>query len=73
MLVLEPENRHDNRAIAAHVRGEIIGYIPRDSWLKSALIDERKPFTAALKRIAEGERGVRGVTLEITIGTGQQL
>jgi hypothetical protein len=66
-LLHTPDNPHDSRAVAAivHNRG-VIGHVPRDSWLTSAIIDERKIVVGTIAQIA-GPPGRLGVVLEVTI------
>ncbi|MGX7926488.1 HIRAN domain-containing protein [Tsuneonella sp. HG094] len=67
----EPDNPHDPRAIAVRDgEGQTIGYIPRDSWLTGAIIDEGKGSRALVERIDGGDRGrpSLGVVLAVELG-----
>ena len=71
-LLHEPENPYDDRAIAVVAAftgepGETIGYLPRDSWIADALLDENKGCRAKIKRLSRGQDGITGVTLEIIL------
>lgn len=71
-LLHEPDNPHDDRAIAVVAAytgepGETIGYLPRDSWLGEALLDEGKGFRAQIKRLSRGDDGITGVVIEIVL------
>lgn len=63
----EPDNPYDDRAIAvATSGGDTIGYLPRDFWLRDALLDEGKPCTAKVLRLAKDGR-TTGVVIEVTL------
>lgn len=68
VLMHEPDNPYDERAIAATCHGDTIGYLPRDSWLADALLDEEKGCSATIKRLRRGGEGIAGVTLEVRLG-----
>lgn len=67
VLVHEPDNPYDERAIAATCHGDTIGYLPRDCWLTAALLDEVKGCSAKVKRLPRGAEGITGVTLEVRL------
>lgn len=63
----EPANPYDKRAIAvAASDGDTIGYLPRDLWLRDAVLKEGKPVTARVMRLAKGAK-VTGVTIEVAL------
>ncbi len=64
VLLHEPDNPYDDRAIAVVCHGDTIGYLPRDCWLARALIDEGKPVSARVARLSNDEQGIIGVTIE---------
>lgn len=64
----EPDNPYDDRAIAVSCHGDTIGYLPRDSWLTEALLDEGKGCSAHVSRLGRGAKGLTGVTLEVQLG-----
>jgi hypothetical protein len=67
MLWHEPGNPYDDRAVAvAMMDGSTIGYLARDHWLRDVLLDEDKPFTAWVLRLAK-EGSATGVVLEVTL------
>lgn len=63
----EQDNPYDDRAIAATCHGDTIGYLPRDSWLTEALLDEGKGCNARVSRLSRGTKGLTGVTLEVQL------
>lgn len=66
-LVAEPENKFDPRAIRVDSSdGETVGYIPRDSWLTQAIIDQGVDCFAVVKEVT-GERK-RGVVITVWLG-----
>ncbi len=67
VLLHEPDNPYDERAIAATCHGDTIGYVPRDSWLTAALLDEEKGYSATIKRLQHGSEAITGVTLEVRL------
>lgn len=72
-LLHEPDNPYDERAIAVVAAytgepGETIGYLPRDSWLSDALLDEDQGCHATIKRLPRGQDGITGVTIEVALG-----
>lgn len=64
-LVHEPKNRFDKRAIkAVNLAGETVGYIERDSWVTSAILDQQVDAHARVKHIIGGGRGqMKGVVI----------
>lgn len=68
-LVHEPDNPYDDRAIRVdNHRGQTIGYLPRGSWLTSALIDQGKAVTAVVGFVGREETtGNFGVSLDVTL------
>lgn len=71
LLRPEPDNPHDPRAVAVtDGDGATIGYLPREHWLKAALLDEGKAVqatVAALNPDGEG-RIATGVVIEVVLG-----
>ena len=66
-LLHEPSNPYDSRAIAvAASNGDTIGYIPRDFWLRDALLDEAKPCSARVLNLSKGPKAT-GVTIEVAL------
>lgn len=64
----EPDNPFDPDAILlTNARGEKIGYIPRDSFLKDVVHDEGRGFTALVARKRRRDDGETGVILEVEI------
>lgn len=65
----EPLNPYDSNAIAAFgPRGQHVGYIPRDSWLTRAMLEEEKSVTASVATIGAGGSGNLGVVLDVVLG-----
>lgn len=70
-VLMELDNPYDELAIAvASVRGETIGYIARDSWLRDAVHGEGKGCRATIKSIERGESGHLGVVIEAQLCEG---
>jgi hypothetical protein len=64
----EPDNPYDELALRVdNDRGEIIGYIAKDSWLRGAIHDEGKGCVATIKSIGTGSEGLLGVVLDVTL------
>lgn len=71
----EPHNAHDARAIAVRVpgkteAGEIVGYLPRDSWLTRVILDEEGHWVRGFVQEITGaatEKPYRGVVLRIAL------
>jgi hypothetical protein len=64
----EPDNPHDPRALrCTDVTGATIGYIERDSWLATAIIDRKTAIRAEIEAIIGGKPGKpsRGVVLTV--------
>lgn len=66
MLLAEPHNAHDPRAIGAWARGQQLGYLPRDGWLTRAMLDEGKAPTASIESIEQAAAGKRGVVVTVS-------
>ena len=68
LLVPEPDNPHDPRAIACRDgNGATIGYIPRDHWLTAAILDEGKGARAVVKTIHGGDGGRPSLGVVLTV------
>ncbi|HMO74553.1 MAG TPA: HIRAN domain-containing protein [Sphingopyxis sp.] len=62
-LLREPDNPFDADAIVAvDGAGRTLGYVPRDNWLRRALVDEGRGAAAT---VAESELG--GLALSVTL------
>ena len=60
VIVREPDNPFDSDALCVRTPGdETIGYVPRDSWLRSALVHEGKGCEAWIDYIGGRPKGVR--------------
>lgn len=71
LLLHEPDNPHDDDAVAAVCHGDTIGYIGRGSWLRRALLDESKGCRARIQSINRGLDNM-GVSLSIELA-GQPI
>jgi hypothetical protein len=73
-LVIEAGNPHDPKAVAvvSH-RGETIGYIGRDSFVRSAIHTQGKWPTARIKSISSGGKGQLGVVLNVDLNGDEEL
>lgn len=73
-LVLESGNPHDEKAIAVvSSRGETIGYIGRDSFVRSAVHTQGKWPTASIKSISAGAKGQLGVVINVDLEGDDEL
>jgi hypothetical protein len=73
-LVPEPSNRHDGRAIMAkNARGELIGYLPRESWLHRVILDERQEMSASIRVVEDRGEGFLQVVLYVVVGSPEDL
>ena len=64
----EPNNPYDDEAIAvARDDGATLGYIPSDSWLRRALLDEGKGCTATVQTVGQGKRGFVEIELAVVL------
>lgn len=73
-LVIEAGNPHDPKAIAVvSRRGETIGYIGRDSFVRSAIHTQGKWPTARIKSISAGAKGQLGVVLNVDLDGDEEL
>lgn len=67
-IMHEPTNRYDARALrVSRLDGQTIGYIPKDSWVHRAVLDERKVAFAVIKSVATGSSGNLGVVLSVSL------
>lgn len=70
-LLHEPDNPYDDGAIAAvSIRGETLGYVPRDCWLRDALLAEGKGCTATIDYIGsdpDDRKRTLGVRLAVKL------
>lgn len=67
----EPSNKYDRRAImVTSSNGELIGYLPRESWLHRVMLDEGQQVSARIKAI---DGSPRGVVLDLVLGTPEEL
>lgn len=67
-LMLEPDNPYDGGAIAViSKRGETIGYLGRDNWLRGPLLEEGKGCTASIAKLLPGDKAIVGVVLEAAV------
>ncbi len=71
-IVHETGNPYDADALAVYggAKGEggKIGYVPKDSWLRRAIIDEHKPVTAELIEVSRSDRGYNVAIIAAVIG-----
>lgn len=67
-VLAEWGNPYDVDAVAVADRdGRTLGYLPRDNWLRGALLQEKKGCRAAIHKIAKGNKGVAGVVLVVRL------
>jgi hypothetical protein len=64
----EPDNPYDELALRAeNGAGEVIGYIPRTSWLRDAVFGSGRGCAATVREIMEGPDGMLGVVINVTL------
>ncbi len=73
ILQHEPDNKFDPRAIRATALGETIGYVARDSWLHSAMLDQRQEVFARVVEVTGAGRKSRGVVLAVWTGVDAEV
>lgn len=67
-LLRENGNPHDADAlVVVDGDGQTLGYVPRDSWLRGALLDEGRGGRATIETISDGADGVAGVTIAVML------
>ncbi len=68
ILVREPDNPHDDRAVRVEWQGHMIGYVPRRENADVArFMDRGQTLTARISRLAEGRDPWARVRFEILI------
>lgn len=75
-LEREPDNPHDPAAIrVVDCDDNVLGYIPRDHWLKRAMIEEGRECPAKIKEIHGGDRGrpSRGIVLDVEVPSAREM
>lgn len=65
----EHDNPYDSRALRVENNiGDILGYIPKGSWLQRAVHDDGLGLAATIKSISDGNgSGMFGVVLDVTL------
>ena len=65
----EADNEYDHEALAVRCRGRLIGYLPRDSFLKRVMLKDKAPVSAIVQYVTgEGRGKMRGVVIRVAIG-----
>jgi hypothetical protein len=65
----EPGNPYDAFALAVtDARGQTLGYLPKDCFLRRAVHDEGKGCSGTVLNLHKGERGFTQVTIEVELG-----
>lgn len=73
-LVRELDNPFDADAIVVlSEKGRTIGYLPRDSWLRRALIRENKGCVAKVRELTGKGKKYTGVVLDVALVAGQPI
>lgn len=69
LICHEERNPHDKLALRVeNAAGQIIGYIARSSWLRTAIHDEGRGCAATVKSVGQSEDGTMlGVVLDVTL------
>lgn len=64
----EPDNPYDDLALRAeNGSGQVIGYIPKTSWLRDAIFGSGRGCAATVREIMEGGDGMLGVVINVTL------
>lgn len=64
----EPDNPYDSRALRVENDiGQVIGYVPKKSWLREAIHEEGRGVAATIKSIGATSEGVMGVVIDVTL------
>jgi len=64
----EHDNPHDSLALRVeNDAGDVIGYVPRESWLRHAIHEEGRGCAASIKSIANGGGSILGVVIDVTL------
>lgn len=64
----EPDNPYDNRALRVENDiGQLIGYVPKSSWLREAIHEEGRGVAATILSVADGGSGNLGVVINVTL------
>jgi len=67
-VLREPDNPYDKHALAVvTVAGQVIGYVPRSSWLQDAIHEEGKGCDAVIRSIKTASKGLLGVVLDVSL------
>ena len=72
ILEHEPQNQYDDRAIRAiSPKGETIGYIPRDSWVRRAFHEDGTDLFARIEELLGGTADKPSLGVLLTLYTAQ--
>lgn len=64
----EPDNPYDDRALRVENDiGQVIGYIPKSSWLREAIHEEGRGVAATIKSIGPTPKDILGVIIDVTL------
>ena len=64
----EPDNPHDDMALRVETSGgQTIGYVPRKSWLRSAVHEEGRGVTCTIASLNAVAHGHIGVVIDVTL------
>lgn len=67
-VCIEENNPFDDRALRVErPNGQVIGYIPRTSWLRDAIHDQGRGCAATIKSISRGNDGLAGVVIDVCL------
>ena len=68
-IVQEVGNPHDDEALAVvSSGGDTLGYLPRNSWLREAILEEEKGCDVTIAKVVTGQRGFPQIVLGVTLG-----
>ena len=64
----EHDNPYDEFALRAeNGSGQVIGYIPKTSWLRDAIFGSGRGCAATVREIMQGPNGMLGVVINVTL------
>lgn len=67
-ILREVGNPHDADAlVVVDGDGATLGYIPRDNWVRRAIVDEGRGGRAVIESVTIGADGIAGMTIFVTL------
>lgn len=67
-ILRETGNPYDADAlVVVDGDGQTLGYIPRDNWVRRAIVDEGRGARAVIESVTIGAAGIAGMTIFVTL------